>query len=80
MSKEQENKHLVRRWFTGFWGKTYTPAIVDELAAPDMLLDYSSALHRERGLSQSIPGKGHKAFGEGPCHGGIRLARRVVMS
>ena len=46
MSKEQENKDLVGRWFTGFWGKTYKPAIVDELAAPDMLLRYS--LHAPR--------------------------------
>jgi len=46
MSKEQENKDLVGRWFTGFWGKTYNPAIVDELAAPDMLLQYS--LHAPR--------------------------------
>jgi predicted ester cyclase len=46
MSREQENKDLVGRWFTGFWGKTYNPAIVDELAAPDMLLQYS--LHAPR--------------------------------
>lgn len=46
MSKEQKNKELVGRWFTGFWGKTYNPAIVDELAAPDMLLQYS--LHAPR--------------------------------
>ena len=46
MSKQQENKDLVGRWFTGFWGKTYNPAIVDELAAPDMLLQYS--LHAPR--------------------------------
>jgi predicted ester cyclase len=46
MSKEEENKDLVGRWFTGFWGKTYDPAIVDELAAPDMLLQYS--LHAPR--------------------------------
>ena len=46
MSKEQNNKELVGRWFTGFSGKTYNPAIVDELAAPDMLLQYS--LHAPR--------------------------------
>ena len=46
MSKEQKNKDLVGRWFTGFWGKTYNPGIVDELAAPDMLLQYS--LHAPR--------------------------------
>jgi predicted ester cyclase len=43
---ESKNKALVRRWFTDFWGKTYNPAVVDELAAPDMVLRYS--LHRIR--------------------------------
>jgi predicted ester cyclase len=46
MSKESENKAIVGRWFTGFWGETYNPGIVDELAAPDMLLQYS--LHEPR--------------------------------
>ena len=46
MSKEQENKDLVGRWFTGFWGNAYNPGIVDELAAPGMLLQYS--LHAPR--------------------------------
>jgi predicted ester cyclase len=46
MSKPDDNKAIVGRWFTGFWGKTYDPTIVDELAAPDMLLQYS--LHEPR--------------------------------
>jgi len=46
MSKEEDNKAIIGRWFTQFWGKTYDPAIVDELAAPDMLLQYS--LHAPR--------------------------------
>ena len=46
MSKEQENKEIVGRWFTEFWGETYNLAVVDELAAPDMLLQYS--LHAPR--------------------------------
>ena len=41
MSKEEENKAVVGRWFTHFWGKTCDLGIVDELAAPDMLLQYS---------------------------------------
>jgi predicted ester cyclase len=41
-----DNKTIVGRWFSDFWGKTYDPAIVDELAAPDMLLRYS--LHEPR--------------------------------
>jgi predicted ester cyclase len=46
MSKEQENKAIIGRWFTDFWGKTCNLGIVDELAAPDMLLQYS--LHEGR--------------------------------
>ena len=46
MSKESDNKTIVGRWFTQFWGKTYNPAVVDELASPDMLLQYS--LHEPR--------------------------------
>jgi predicted ester cyclase len=46
MSIEQDNKAIVGRWFTSFWGKTCDLAIVDELAAPDMLLHYS--LHEPR--------------------------------
>lgn len=50
MSKESDNKALVGRWFEGFWGKTYNPAIVDELADPGMRLQYS--LHEpRRGIS-----------------------------
>ena len=46
MSREQDNKAIVGRWFTEFWGDTWNPAIVDELAAPDILLQYS--LHEPR--------------------------------
>ncbi|WP_213807120.1 ester cyclase [Granulicella sp. dw_53] len=46
MSKEQENKAIVGRWFTSFWGSTWDLSIIDELAAPDMLLQYS--LHEPR--------------------------------
>src|ERR1700687_4951175 len=46
MSKEQENKAIVGRWFTSFWGSTCDLSIVDELAAPDMHLQYS--LHEPR--------------------------------
>jgi predicted ester cyclase len=46
MSRESENKAIVGRWFDGFWGNPWTPQIIDELAAPDMLLQYS--LHAPR--------------------------------
>ena len=46
MSKEQENKEIVGRWFTEFWGNPWNPKVIDELAAPDILLQYS--LHEPR--------------------------------
>jgi predicted ester cyclase len=46
MSREQDNKGLVERWFEGFWGNPWDPQIIDELAAPDILLQYS--LHTPR--------------------------------
>src|SRR3984885_6985713 len=46
VSKEEDNKAIVGRWFVDFWGKTCNLGIVDELAAPDMLLQYS--LHEPR--------------------------------
>ena len=58
MSKESANKAVVGRWFTEFWGKTYNPGVIDDLAAPDMLLRYS--LHAPRHGQQDI-----KAFQAG---------------
>jgi predicted ester cyclase len=46
MSIEEENKAIVGRWFTNFWGKTCNLTVVDEIAAPEMLLHYS--LHEPR--------------------------------
>ena len=46
MSKEEDNKAVVVRWFTEFWGKDVNLSVVDEIAAPDMLLKYS--LHEPR--------------------------------
>ena len=46
MSREGDNKAVVARWFAEFWGKEVNLAVVDEIAAPDMLLKYS--LHAPR--------------------------------
>ena len=46
MSLQDDNKAIVGRWFTDFWGKTCDLRVVDEIAAPDMLLKYS--LHEPR--------------------------------
>ena len=46
MSKEEDNKAVVVRWFTEFWGKSANLGVVDEIAAPDMLL--KDSLHEPR--------------------------------
>lgn len=46
MSKVDDNKAVVGRWFDEFWGKTVNLGVVDAIAAPDMLLQYS--LHEPR--------------------------------
>src|SRR6201987_124634 len=46
MSNENANKAVVGRWFDKFGGKPCDFPIVDETAAPDMLLKYS--LHEPR--------------------------------
>lgn len=46
MSKEEENKAVVIRWFTEFWGEKVNLKVVDEIASPDMVLKYS--LHEPR--------------------------------
>jgi predicted ester cyclase len=46
MSKEEQNKTVVGRWFTEFWGKNVNLAVIDEIAAPNMLFKYS--LHEPR--------------------------------
>jgi predicted ester cyclase len=42
----QQNKALVGRWFTEFWGNPWNAKVIDDLAAPDMVLQYS--LHAPR--------------------------------
>src|SRR3954468_8633218 len=46
MRKQEDNKAVVGRWFTEFWGKSVNLSVVDEIAHPDMLLKYS--LHAPR--------------------------------
>jgi predicted ester cyclase len=35
------NKAIVGRWFTEFWGNPWNPAVIDEIAAPDIRFEYS---------------------------------------
>src|SRR5215470_10083719 len=37
----EENKAVVGRWFAEFWGENFAPAVIDELAAPDIRFEYS---------------------------------------
>ncbi|MDB5378843.1 MAG: ester cyclase [Rubritepida sp.] len=46
MSKEDDNKAVVVKWFTHFWGEICNLDVVNEIAAPDILLKYS--LHEPR--------------------------------
>jgi predicted ester cyclase len=59
----EENKAVVDRWFTEFWGKDYNPAVIDELAAPAIRFEYS--LHtplRGREAVREFAGKFRAAF------------------
>jgi predicted ester cyclase len=46
MSKQDDNKAIVGRWFTQFWGKSCDLSVIDAITSPDMLLQYS--LHAPR--------------------------------
>jgi len=37
----EDNKAIVGRWFTEFWGADFNPDVIDELAAPDIRFEYS---------------------------------------
>ena len=37
----EDNKAVVGRWFTEFWGNPWNPDVIDELAAPDIRFEYS---------------------------------------
>jgi predicted ester cyclase len=37
----EDNKAVVARWFSEFWGPEYNLAVIDELAAPDIRFEYS---------------------------------------
>jgi hypothetical protein len=52
MDTELLNRAIVGRWFTEFWGQTCNLGIVDELAQPDVLLQYS--MHSPRCGRQAV--------------------------
>jgi predicted ester cyclase len=63
MSREQDNKAIVGRWFIEFWGKSWNPKIVDELGAPDILMQYLlQAPHRGRADVKTFMTEFREAF------------------
>ena len=63
MSKEQDNKAVVVRWLSEFWGEKWNPGVVDELAAPDIVLQYLlQAPHRGRADVSTFMSKFREAF------------------
>ena len=85
MSNEVENKAIVGRWFKEFWGNPWNPSVVDELAIPDILLQYS--LHAPRrgredvkkfmvGLPRGVSGS--QFLGRGGPHRRGRLRGRSL--
>ena len=41
---QSRNKLIVARWYAEFWGKTYRPAVIEEVISPEITLKHS--LHR----------------------------------
>jgi hypothetical protein len=39
--EDENNKAIVDRWFTNFWGKSYNPAIIDELTERNVFFGHS---------------------------------------
>jgi len=72
MSEENDNKAVVGRWFEEFWGKTCDLTIVDEIAAPDMLLKYS--LHKPRRGHADIKAQFQRVNSSLQVHRGIRIS------
>ena len=59
----EENKAVVGRWFTEFWGQDFNPDVIGELAAPDIRFEYS--LHaplRGRDAVRAFAAKFRAAF------------------
>ena len=49
----EDNKAVVGRWFTAFWGPKFNPAVIDEIAAPDIRFEYSLHAPSSRGSAKS---------------------------
>jgi len=59
----EDNKAVVGRWFTEFWGSDYNLDVIEELAAPDIRFEYSMhAPCRGRDEVREFAGKFRAAF------------------
>ena len=59
----QANKTVVGRWFAEFWGSDFNPAVIEEIASPDIRFEYS--LHapcKGRGQVREFATKFRAAF------------------
>jgi hypothetical protein len=65
MTMQDDNKAIVGRWFTEFWGNPWNPDVVDELAAPDIRFHYS--------LHAPLEGRAYGARIPRPRQGAVRL-------
>ena len=79
----EDNKAVVVRWFTDFWGSTFDARVIDEFAAPDIRFEYS--LHqplRGRDEVREFALRFREAFPDlgfaGTAHRGRRLRRRAM--
>src|SRR4051794_28608934 len=74
MCKEDDNKAIVGRWFKDFWSTPSDLTVVDELAAPDVLLQYSpDTPRRGRDAVRAFRTSLRDAFPEERCSGSARL-------
>jgi predicted ester cyclase len=48
----EENKAIVSKWFTEFWGADYNSDVIDQLAHPDIRFEYS--MHAPRRGRQAV--------------------------
>lgn len=61
-----DNKAVVGRWFTEYWGKDFSPAVIDELAAESFGRPAWSSHYQPRPAD--------------PCGGAPELGRDLALS
>jgi predicted ester cyclase len=81
-----DNRAIADRWFREFWGKSWNSKIVDQLGAPDILLQYLlQAPHRGRAdvktfmteFREAFPDLSVTSVGDFVCEGDYVVGRWV---